>query len=136
MAMSPLFSGAAVATMRAVQEANLPHSCQIQAAALGGRQGGVATATWANVGDVVPCRVRVAGMGEVLSADQLKNVSRYDVTLPITVLTVTRKNRLVVSGSFEGVDWTMTLAIEGPIGPKLAQSMRRYLCTPISGEGA
>lgn len=137
MPMPPLFPDSAVQTMRAVHEANLPHTCQIKAAALGGRVGGVASETWADVGAPISCRVSIAGgAGEQLTRDQLSNVSRYEVVLPVTVTTITRKNRLQVSGDFNGIAWSMLLKIDGPVGPKLAQVMRRYLCSVVSGEGA
>jgi CRISPR/Cas system-associated exonuclease Cas4 (RecB family) len=137
MPTPPMFPDAAIATMRAVQEANLPHSCQIKAQTLGARTGGVASETWNNVGAPVACRARVQGSPfEQLTADQLRNTTRYEVVLPISVTEVTRKHRLEVTGEFAGVTWTLLLQVEGPLGPKLAQTMRRYLCSPISGNGA
>jgi hypothetical protein len=135
--MGALFSDAAIATMRAVQEANLPHTCQIKAQAAGARVGGVLSDNWQDVGVPVKCRVRVQGSPfEQLTSDQLKNGTRYEVVLPVTVIVVTRKHRLEVTGDFAGVAWTILLQVEGPLGPKLAQAMRRYLCSPVSGNGA
>jgi hypothetical protein len=134
---SPLFNTAAIAQMRVVQEANLPHVCQIMALALGGRVGGVAAETWNAAGAPFACRVRIQGAPFAsLSADQLRSATRYEVVVPITVTTITRKHRLQVSGSLEGVDWSLLLQVEGPLGPKLAQTMRRYLCSVVSGDGA
>lgn len=134
---APLFHDAAIKQMRQIQEGNLPHTCQVKAVALGARVGGVAPETESNVGAPFNCLVRVAGSAaELLSADQLKNAARYEVVVPISVTSITRKHRLAVSGNFEGVAWSMTLEVIGPLGPKLAQVMRRYLCTPISGTGA
>lgn len=134
---APLFPPASLRTMRMLGEANLPHTCQIRANTNGGRVGGVASESWADLGAPVSCLVRVSGRPtEQLTRDQMSNSTQYEVVLPITVTTVTRKHRLLVSGEFEGVAWSLLLAVEGPRGPKLAQVMRRYLCTVVSGAGA
>lgn len=134
---TPLISEPARAQMRAIQEANMPHTCQVVAVGLGGRVGGVAAETPANVGAPFSCRVAVAGTAtEALTADQLRNATRYEVTVPLAVTSITPAHRLNVSGNLDGVAWAMTLEVVGPIGPKLAQSVRRYLCAPLSGVGA
>lgn len=135
--VGPLFSDPAKAQMRAVLEANMPHTAQVVAVNLGARIGGVASETPANVGAPFNCKVSVAGTAsELLTADQLRNATRYEVMVPLSVTTITPRHRLAVSGNLDGVAWNLTLEVVGPIGPKLAQTVRRYLCVPLSGVGA
>lgn len=132
-----LFPEGSVQSFRAINEANLPHVCQVRALALGGRSGGVASETWSDVDAPFACRVRAQGAPvDTLSADQLRKATGYVVVVPVSVTSITRKHRLLVTGSLEGVDWSLLLQVVGPIGPKLAQTMRRYLCSVVSGDGA
>lgn len=133
---SALFPDSAVATLRQINEANLPHTCQLMAQTPGARQGGVLVEDFTASGQPFACRVRAAGSSEQLNADQLKNTSKFVVYVPVAITTITREHRLAVSGSLVNVLWAMTLKVEAPLGPKLVQTMRRYLCSVVDGDGA
>jgi hypothetical protein len=111
---SPLFNTPRSRTMRACRKP----ICRTCARSRHSRS---AACWWRRRGDVerrrravCKCRVRVQGSPfEQLSADQLRTATRYEVVLPITVTTITRKHRLQVSGDFAGVDWTPAAAGRG-----------------------
>ena len=82
-----MISASTLASLRAVQAAAMPDSCEIQRRTIGARNAyGERTETWATV-ETVACRMAVkaaqgAGLESVLPIGVLSAVTRYDLTVP------------------------------------------------------
>lgn len=80
----------------------------------------------------VPCRLSLAtGVTELFTADQLRTMARWNVTLPLGTA-VTEKSRLVITGTdIDGNDFSVTLDVAGLNAPKSFAVHIKLLATMV-----
>lgn len=132
MATAMLIPPASLQAMRALNEANLPHTCQVQSVTIASGSGGTHTETWTTVA-TYDARMTPISQDEQIVADAPAGAVVWRVALPAGT-PVTRSNRLVVSGvDALGADWEKTLDVIGVRGPKAAEMMRSVVGAEVGG---
>ena len=121
-----LFPPSVLAQMRALNEANLPHSCQVLESTTTKAEGGTHVESWTPVG-VYPARMTPVSQDEQVVADQATGAAQWRVALPAGT-PVDVKHRLVVSGiDAAGVGWVKTLDVIAVAGPRAGEMMRTVI---------
>ena len=121
-----LFPPSVLAEMRALNEANLPHSCQVLESTSTKAEGGTRVESWEPVG-VYAARMTPVSQAEQVVADQTTGAAQWRVALPAGTPVVTA-NRLVVSGiDAAGVGWVKTLDVIAVAGPRAGEMMRTVI---------
>ena len=126
----PLFPASTLDHLRAMNEANLPHTCQRYRNTSGYGPGGVVTAGWAAHEAPVECRATPSGVtaAERSRADQVEGVATYTVVFPAGT-DVLEADRLVVTGQDpDGSAWELRLEVLGVAGPRANEVMRKAAC--------
>ena len=118
-----LIPAAALAQLRVLNEANLPHSCQVQQATVTKGDGGTHTEAWATV-RTYDARLTPVSRTEEVIAEAPTDVALWRVVLPAGA-DVTNVNRLIVSGvDAAGEQFTKTLDVLSVAGPRVTEMMR------------
>lgn len=126
-----LFPESTLAQMRAINEDNLPHSCQVYRNTSGYGPGGVVTEGWAAHGAPIPCRaapMNTTAAAERIAGDQVEALTRYIVAFRHSA-DVTAEDRLVVTGvNPDGGAWELRLEVVTPPGPRVDEVLRKAVC--------
>lgn len=128
----PLIPDESLAELRAISEANLPHTAEIIGVGDSTREPGGIYVNEPEVKATFPCRLMPAGAPtEQLAAGQPASTMRWLLVLPAgTVIQPSQQVR--VSGetkSTEGsVPWVRELEVIGPITPHSYETQTRVLC--------
>jgi hypothetical protein len=131
--MHELFDAATMAEMRAINNANLPHTALVLALVEeAGAGASVRPGVWTPLADVdpIPCRLSPYRPKEDLERTRPAHRGSY-VVIVSTESTVDPKNRLRISGSTNLIPWTVDLDIDGVEAPGSFEILRRIHCTDV-----
>lgn len=138
MSQAPVLSAAALTSLAALNEANLPSRATIRRTPAAGTKDGTGTVTVTPtvVGSDVPCRVAPpSAVRELLAGDQrvaanqrLVTFARWTDIQPRDALTIELRD---LTGTPTGE--TLTLEVVGPLGPTDFEVLRSVLCTVKGG---
>ena len=108
-----LFTPADLAEMRALSEANLPHSCDVQHGTRTREAGGTYTTNWTVEQNDVPCRLATIGTpAERLSAGSLREIKEFEVVFPYGTW-INPERRLVITHDIPDLASPLTLYVSG-----------------------
>lgn len=128
---APLFTPADLAEMRALNEANLPHSGVIQSAATSSAGGGETTTVWSTVA-TEPCRLSPATPAqEQLTAGAVREIKDFYVVFAQDVV-VSANNRVTVTHDIPGLSSPVTLEVTGVAGRSF-EMLRKVTATIVAG---
>ncbi len=124
-----------LATLRRINERNLPSQAVVLAPTITDGPGGTSTTAWNPAGNPWPCRLSaISGSGEEIAlAEQLRAVPAFVVVFAAGA-PVDTAQRLKVFGETLGVPWSRTLDVVGVAAPKSVESMRKVYVTAVIEE--
>lgn len=106
-------TAADLADLRALNAANLPHTCDVELGTRTRQPGGTYTTNWTVEQNDVPCRLATIGTpAERLSAGSLAEIKEFEVVFPYGTW-VNPERRLVITHSIPDLASPLTLYVTG-----------------------
>lgn len=136
----PLFSDAAIASLRALNLSALDSRALIGRPGRGASPGGGANTgkpSWDDVADDVPCRLStMQGIAIAVRAGQLTTPDRLLAVFDLGDPEIRQGDRLTITGAdAAGNDWTRVVVVLSARNPRTFSAMRVFVCEE-SGQGA
>lgn len=116
-----LLSDADLRALRGLQAANFPHTCRLESPTTVERTTGGSTTTWTPYASNIPCRLSAISGDDVPRGLALTPETNFRFDLPYGQ-PVAEKDRAVVAGETNGVQWEQTVGITYVATPKAFQS--------------
>lgn len=132
--MTALFTAADLLEMRAENEANLPHTADVEAWTRVREPGGTYVTTWATEQSDLPCRLATVGSPtERLASGTFAEVKEFRVTFDVDVLIASSNRRLIVTHTIPGIASPLTLYVTG-VKSGTYEMQRTVLATTEGGQ--
>jgi hypothetical protein len=131
--MSELFTTADLAEMRAFNEANLPHTADVEAWTRVREPGGTYVTTWATEQTGLPCRAATVGSpAERLASGTFAEVKEFAVAFDVDVMIAASNRRIILTHDIPGIASPITLYVTGSEA-RTYEMERVVLCTTEGG---
>jgi hypothetical protein len=128
-----LFDATDLAEMRAFNEANLPHTADVEAWTRVREPGGTYTTSWTVEQNDLPCRLATVGApAERLASGTFAEVKEFRVDFDVDVSIATLNRRLVVTHTIPGLASPLTLYVTG-VPARTYEMQRTVLATTEGG---
>lgn len=131
-----LFTASDLAEMQAFNEANLPHTCAVEAWGRVREPGGTYVTTWTPVSGqtALPCRMATVGTpDERLTSGTLAEVKEFRIDFAVSVQIPSANRRLVITHDIAGLTSPITLYVTGSLA-RTYEMQRTVLATTEGGQ--
>lgn len=129
-----LFSAADLAEMRAFNDANLPHTADVESWSRVREPGGTYVSTWADEQSGLPCRLATVGApAERLASGTFAEVKEFRVDFAVDVMIASSNRRLIVTHDIPGLVSPLTLYVTG-VPARTYEMQRTVLATTEGGQ--
>jgi hypothetical protein len=109
-----LFDATDLAVMRAFNDANLPHTADVEAWTRVREPGGTYTTTWTVEQNDLPCRLATVGTpAERLASGSFSEVKEFRVDFAYGTLIAPSNRRLVITHTLPGIASPLTMYVTG-----------------------
>lgn len=129
-----LFTASDLAEMQAFNDANLPHTCDVDVWSRVREPGGTYTSSWTTEQDAVPCRLAIIGTPEEkLASGTLREFKDFRVDFAVDVSVAVANRRMVITHDIPGLPSPLTLYPTGSLA-RTYEMQRTVLATTEGGQ--